>query len=493
MIDKENYHLEYKTAKKSVPKDFWETYSAFANTDGGKVIFGISEENKFQYKLVGVTDPDKIKTDLLNQLGDSAKVSTNLVDEKDVKIITKANKKLVEITIKPANYEKKPVYLNNQLGNAYVRVGDGDRKIKPEQLKYLIANSSEHIDNELLDNYTIADLNTADIDNYRNILIKNTGNDKLKNLSYEQFLFEIGAIKIDRNNNNRDKKLTVGALLFFGKYNAILDKFKGFQLDYFKKNSSIESSWMDRISSGDMNFPEMNIFSFYQQTLVKLTQSISDKFTQDADLTRGSYRSDLVIAVKEALVNSLMHAYYDSDKPISIYDYHDYYEFNNPGDMRVSKEEFIHGNNPVTRNSIISVLFRKVGIAERAGSGGPRIFESAEKNHLRIPDIVKKEEFTTIRIWKVDLLASLHDLSDNEKRIVEYAMDHPLFSIKELVENTKLTDFKVRKLIKKLFELGTVDRVGNGKSTRYTLNSNEETSILGFKLLVKKFEDGWNK
>lgn len=34
------------------------------------------------------------------------------------------------------------------------------------------------------------------------------------------------------------------------------------QLDYFKKKSSLDTDWQDRVSSGDMNFPEMNIYSF---------------------------------------------------------------------------------------------------------------------------------------------------------------------------------------------------------------------------------------
>lgn len=37
---------QLKKAENQVPKSFWETYSAFANTDGGIVIFGIDEKSK---------------------------------------------------------------------------------------------------------------------------------------------------------------------------------------------------------------------------------------------------------------------------------------------------------------------------------------------------------------------------------------------------------------------------------------------------------------
>ena len=62
-LEAENQDIECKQCKRILPKDLWSTYSAFANTHGGKIILGITEiknieKNKFE--ITGVENPTKV-------------------------------------------------------------------------------------------------------------------------------------------------------------------------------------------------------------------------------------------------------------------------------------------------------------------------------------------------------------------------------------------------------------------------------------------------
>ena len=50
----ESVDVEFKTAKGGFPGSFWETYSAFANTQGGVIVLGVKEKNG-RFTLDGIT------------------------------------------------------------------------------------------------------------------------------------------------------------------------------------------------------------------------------------------------------------------------------------------------------------------------------------------------------------------------------------------------------------------------------------------------------
>jgi predicted HTH transcriptional regulator len=46
LLKGETFNIEAKKAIAGLPDSLWDSYSAFANTDGGVILLGVSEENK---------------------------------------------------------------------------------------------------------------------------------------------------------------------------------------------------------------------------------------------------------------------------------------------------------------------------------------------------------------------------------------------------------------------------------------------------------------
>ena len=63
---RESSEVECKLAqgrdgKGQLPDDIWESYSAFANTDGGDILLGLKELEDESYQLVGIENTEKVK------------------------------------------------------------------------------------------------------------------------------------------------------------------------------------------------------------------------------------------------------------------------------------------------------------------------------------------------------------------------------------------------------------------------------------------------
>lgn len=67
--DKESGEMEFKSSKGGFPHSFWETYSSFANTNGGAIIFRVKEKDG-QFSLDGITkeQAEKYKRVFFNKM-----------------------------------------------------------------------------------------------------------------------------------------------------------------------------------------------------------------------------------------------------------------------------------------------------------------------------------------------------------------------------------------------------------------------------------------
>jgi hypothetical protein len=66
--------VEFKEAQRNVPKSAYETVSAFANTEGGHLVFGVKKDGE-NFEIVGVLDVDGVQNSFLSTLRQPDKLS----------------------------------------------------------------------------------------------------------------------------------------------------------------------------------------------------------------------------------------------------------------------------------------------------------------------------------------------------------------------------------------------------------------------------------
>ncbi|MDL2063655.1 ATP-binding protein [Lactiplantibacillus paraplantarum] len=333
--------------------------------------------------------------------------------------------------------------------------------------------SSNSLDTEVIKNYGIDDLEISDINQYREKLQARESYQLYERFSLEDFLTRIGVLTKDYARDGR-LGVTVGGLLFFGKNNAILHTFPNFQLDYYDKRSLQQERWSKRISSIEDN---LNIFSFYKKTDDALMATIENRFELNDQGERIDTFGSMHVALREGLINMLMHADYSGETPVILNNTTNYFEFINPGKMKIPSKDFFTTSKTSTRNPIISKLFIQIGIGERAGHGGEKIYECALINKFKFPEINTDLTHTTLKIWKVDLANSFSgkQITDRERLVLKalVSQSHSL-THKELENITHLSRSITSTTIANLLQKDLIKRYGKTKSTKYGIQPTTE-------------------
>lgn len=403
---RESSEIEYKLAQGKdglgeVPNDMWETYSAFANTDGGYIVLGTQEKgNKFIHK--GITKIEQVKKQIFDLANNPKKVNINLLSNTSIKELPIDNEKaLLVIYVPRAKRTERPIYLNgNPFGNSYYRRHETDQRLNEEQVKRMLAEQTQDSrDAQILKHFQLDDLDMDSVRNYRRRYANLDPSHPWNEDTDLAFLQKIGAYKRDRESG--DEGLTVAGLLMFGKHTSIQEQLPFYMLDYQEHSSNPEERWVDRITlDGKWSG---NLYDFSQRVYRKLVDTIKVPFRVQDGLRQED--TPIHIALREALVNTLIHADYSDrasiqiiKKPLSFY-------FRNPGLMRIPIEVALKGGEADCRNRLLAQMFRYIRFGDQAGSGLPRILSGWKTQHWQMPHLQEIREPNEQTILELNTLS----------------------------------------------------------------------------------------
>ena len=395
----ERISFECKKAENNIPKSVWETYSSFANTIGGIIVLGITENIKFvgeanHFEITGVNHPQKLRKEFFDTLN-SNKVNRNILTDTDVEIIDYEGVSLMCITVPQADYRQRPIYINgNMMNGAFKRNYEGDYHCTEEDVKAMIrdANDSGN-DGLLIEHYNIDDIDSATLSAYRNRFRTANPDHIWNDYADKEFLLNIGAYTKDRNTGREG--LTLAGLLLFGKGLSIRERFDNIRMDYLDyTNLEEESRWSDRLTY-DGRW-ENNLYNFFMRVQSKLISDIKRPFR-----LKGMERNDdslLHKAIREALTNLIIHADYMLTGILKVEKYDNRFVFSNPGSLKIPVVDIYEGGHSKARNPHIQAIFRMIGLGENIGSGFPTILEACKRENWRKPLLSERPDLHLVEL-----------------------------------------------------------------------------------------------
>ena len=396
--------LEFKSARGGVPKSLWETYCAMANTHGGVILLGVEGDGT----VSGVSDPARLKKSFWDTINNRGKVSSNLLSDSDLVEVPHKQGLILAIRIPKASRYQRPIFLEqNPLTGTYRRNFEGDYHCTEREVSRMLSDRAEEsADSRILEYFTLDDLDRVSLQQYRQRFASHKPTHPWLSEDDRGLLAKLGGWRKDRVTGLEG--LTVAGLLMFGSDEALREAVPQYHVDYREKLSSDPAiRWTDRLTiDGTWR---ANLFQFYLRTIQRLAQDLKLPFQLDGNLFR---RGETVVheAIREALVNTLIHADYQGQGGIVVEKYLDRFEFSNPGSLLISFDQLLRGNISECRNKALQTMFMMIGTAEKAGSGVDKIRRGWETQHWRIPAV--REQVQPDRVqWLLPMISLIPEES----------------------------------------------------------------------------------
>ena len=495
---REHKQLEAKSAKGGFPNSLWETYSAFANSDGGVILLGVKEAKDGNLLPESGVDAAKLHKDFWNMVNNRQKVSANIVTDRMVTIESVDGNDILVIRVPRAERSARPIYVGlDPKSGTYRRNHDGDYHCSIEEVSLMFRDASAVTqDAKALINMDCSVFCMDSVKGYRNFFRTSHSNHLWNNEDDEMFLRKIGAISIGEDGLYHP---TAAGLLMFGYEYEITREFPNYFLDYQENRSLGATRWTDRLvsTSGDWSG---NVFDFVIEALRRMQQGLKVPF-----VLKGNQRVDdtpIHKLLREAITNAVVHADFYGRQGLVIQKSEDGYKLSNPGSVRISISEAINGGISDPRNGIMLKMFSLIDFGERAGSGLSGIFKVWEKvyhtpvlleeTHNNGVDRTILTLSTAGNEQDIDAMLALYGGSNNEtdqksrpenvktdqktskptrkvnqtdqkKQIIEMLKSNPNIARSEIAQVLGIHDSSVKRRLDRLVNDGFICRIGADK------------------------------
>ncbi|MDR1918234.1 MAG: putative DNA binding domain-containing protein [Tannerellaceae bacterium] len=360
--------FEVKKASVELPKNVWETVSAFSNTSGGWLILGVEQEGN-RFEVSGVGNPEKMEQDLVTVLRSQNKF--NVLINPECRKYEIDGKTVLGFYIPSA--ERKPVYFNT-LQNTFIRKASGDHRATSYDINTLLREQSfGTMSAKAVEGTSVASFSKASYRSFRDYLKRMVPELSYNTLDDDTFNQKLQLVK--------DGMLTYGGLLFLGDNMEIQDRFPDFRVDYLEipglSYADAEPRYTFRIQEQE------NLWEYYFVLFQRL-RIYADNPLHIGNMGIGREDNKQMDALREGLINLLSHADFFSPMKPRIRVFTNRIEFENPGPLPRPVEELMKEDVSVPRNPVLAKLFRTAKLCENAGYGFDKMLAWKKETHREV-------------------------------------------------------------------------------------------------------------
>ena len=470
---REDNRLEAKKAKGGLPHSLWETYSAFANTDGGLILIGANEQQDGTLIPTGLTEEEvrKMKKQFWDIINNRQKVSDNILTDKEVYPEQFDGSVILVINVPRAKREHRPVYIGGDLfSGTYKRNSSGDYHCTKEEIRSMLRDQgSQTVDTKILTGMNLSVLNQDSIMAFRMNHRNTQLNHPWSNLKDEEFLIRIGAAAISDTDGKAHP--TGAGLLMFGNEYEIVREYPNYFLDFREMVNDI-TEWTDRIwsTSGDWSG---NVFDFYRRIVTRIVQDLKVPFRLE-----GLYRIDDTPqhkAVREALANCLVNSVI-----IKMFSMLHIGERAGSGIHRIISAWSAAGyENPIIEEHIGNIERTTLTLPlTQASKGTQEIFKGTQETAKGTQEstqkagVLKKSTQEPLKGTQENIIKvpkktirknGAIELGKTATAILNAIIVQPTVTREMLAEQLKISDATIKKHLKNFRDMGLIERVGPNK------------------------------
>ncbi len=377
--------VEFKEARNAAPKSAYETVSAFANTAGGWLVFGVRDRGG-SLGIVGVIQVDKVQNEFLSTLRSGQKINRAIDVAEDM--VETDGKTLLVFHIPESPRSEKPVYLDGDIRRSFIRRGAGDERCTPAEIeRFLRDASADRYDGETLSGLDAEEFFDAESVRWYRRVFDERNPGRHQGLSDVEFLNEWGFV-VEQGDRLAP---TRAATLVFGRARHVRRILPRPVVDCQFIDSpfhswSTDRRWYDRI------VVEENLVQAWLMLSERYAKHAEHPFSVDAATLRRDDDPPDYVSFREAAINLLIHQDYgDHGRKASIRFFRDRTVFWNPGDSFAATDELLDPTEKEVRNPAIVGAFRRIGLSEQAGTGVRAIFQGWQRlGH--VPPVIEDDK-----------------------------------------------------------------------------------------------------